>query len=859
MKKAIACVLSFLMCFSCFSIISFAEETTSEHLTTVPDGYIGVYTVEDLYCVRNDLTANYILMNDIDLSEVTAEGGDWNFGGRGWNPIGSNDSYSNLLFEGIFDGNGYSISGMNMNIEKQGANKTEFYFGLFSAVSGIVKNLTVGGKIQLDLNLSTKYSDPIKVYAGGIAAYSKCGVFENCINKTEIIVNEELTANGRSYTFSIGGIVGRTDSMSDDSFSNSTHISRCLNMGKINVNVCNYYEENNYVAGIVGYNAQVSAVIEKCINAADIYIGATPQGAYRNSVYASGIANANSVDIFNCYNTANITAVSTVMSSETSYASGICTDGGVSFCYNVGLVEAGHQEYPIGPIDSINLPIGKSYYLSGVGKSQVNDYYLELTNAQMKLQSMYYGWDFDTVWTMEGREDYPYPELRDIELYFPGEEPGHEHSYVGAVTTPATHTSVGIMTYTCSCGDSYTEEIAKLEGHNFTPSVTKTPTHTEEGVMTYTCLCGDSYTEAIPTLEGHDYKATVTEPTCEDGGYTTYICKCGDSYIADFTEAKGHSYSETVTTPATHTSVGIMTYTCSCGDSYTEEIAKLEGHSFTPSVTKTPTHTEEGVMTYTCSCGDSYTEAIPTLEGHAYKATVTEPTCEEGGYTIYTCKCGDSYIADYTEAKGHSYSETITTPATHTEEGVMTYTCFCGDSYTEAIPTLEGHDYKAVVTAPTCEEGGYTTYTCICGDSYVGDYVDAKGHEYASSVTAPATHLTEGLMVCTCECGDSYTEVIPTLPGHTYTSEIIEEPDCKNNGTRRYYCECGHSYTESIYKLEHIDDDDNSRCDRCNVAVCSHMCIRQDLWALSGRQCYSSVSYSELIPYVNAVKHIIDK
>ncbi len=83
MKKAIACFLALLMCFSCFSVISFAEETTGEHLTIVPDGYIGVYTIEDLYCIRNDLTANYILMNDIDLTEATAEGGDWNYGSRG--------------------------------------------------------------------------------------------------------------------------------------------------------------------------------------------------------------------------------------------------------------------------------------------------------------------------------------------------------------------------------------------------------------------------------------------------------------------------------------------------------------------------------------------------------------------------------------------------------------------------------------------------------------------------------------------------------------------------------------------------------------------------------------------------------
>lgn len=38
-------------------------------------------------------------------------------------------------------------------------------------------------------------------------------------------------------------------------------------------------------------------------------------------------------------------------------------------------------------------------------------------------------------------------------------EATHTHSYITKVTTPATCTTDGIKTYTCSCGDSYTEVI----------------------------------------------------------------------------------------------------------------------------------------------------------------------------------------------------------------------------------------------------------------------------------------------------------------------------------------------------------------------------------------------------------------
>ena len=40
--------------------------------------------------------------------------------------------------------------------------------------------------------------------------------------------------------------------------------------------------------------------------------------------------------------------------------------------------------------------------------------------------------------------------------------------------------------------------------HTYTSEVTTQPTCTQEGVMTYTCTCGDSYTEAIPTI-AHTY------------------------------------------------------------------------------------------------------------------------------------------------------------------------------------------------------------------------------------------------------------------------------------------------------------------------------------------------------------------
>lgn len=76
--------------------------------------------------------------------------------------------------------------------------------------------------------------------------------------------------------------------------------------------------------------------------------------------------------------------------------------------------------------------------------------------------------------------------------------------------------------------------------HDYTVTITKEPTCTEEGEKTYTCECGDSYTEIIPKL-GHNY---------EDGTCTNCGEKDPDSLIETDSNAFfwGSSTSNGVTT-----------------------------------------------------------------------------------------------------------------------------------------------------------------------------------------------------------------------------------------------------------------------------------------------------------------------
>lgn len=102
-------------------------------------------------------------------------------------------------------------------------------------------------------------------------------------------------------------------------------------------------------------------------------------------------------------------------------------------------------------------------------------------------------------------------------------ETTHTHSYTAKVTTPATCTTDGIKTYTCSCGDSYTETI-KATGHSWDEEkITTEPTCTTEGTKTFTCNnCGEIKTESVEKTD-HNYAWAYVS----DGDYKVNKCSCG--------------------------------------------------------------------------------------------------------------------------------------------------------------------------------------------------------------------------------------------------------------------------------------------------------------------------------------------
>ena len=364
-----------------FGITSFAAET---------EEYIEIYTIEDLYCIRYDMDKNYILMNDIDMTEAVAVGGDWDFGGRGWDPIGSKGVYKNTPFTGIFDGNGYTISGMRITINGDtgvpSGTKNSVYLGLFANVAGTVKNLALEN-VAFDINT---YYD---VYAGAIAGYADNGATITTCRVESGNIN--MPTGDYSY---IGGIVG---------YSYGANITNCYN--NANCTGKTHSDGSLYISGIIGYND--TGTITDCYNTGNLYGNSSFTSGSGSAVYVSGISGG--------------------------------TTGTNTNCYNIGII-AGEKLngarlslYAISSNEVTNC-----YYLSGIGGNGTAGTNA-LSEAQMKFQRVYDGFDFENTWYIDSASDYPYPQLSAFVQHF--------HRYGDwIVTVEATCVTAGSRYHECN-------------------------------------------------------------------------------------------------------------------------------------------------------------------------------------------------------------------------------------------------------------------------------------------------------------------------------------------------------------------------------------------------------------------------
>lgn len=202
--------------------------------TSVPDGYTGIYNIADLSGIRNNPSGKYILMNDIDMTEDTKKGGDWD-SGMGWTPIEE--------FSGVLDGNGHKIIGMNIYTNTDSNTERLLAVGLFAELNnGIVENL---GLKDVRINVKAKYVGSIVGYVNGDEDYDE----EESGNKDITLIKNcyssgTIQNTGGEYSRT-GGLIGRIEYATK-----VAQVENCINM--VNVSEKGSYSNTSEASGVVG-------------------------------------------------------------------------------------------------------------------------------------------------------------------------------------------------------------------------------------------------------------------------------------------------------------------------------------------------------------------------------------------------------------------------------------------------------------------------------------------------------------------------------------------------------------------------------------------------------------------------------
>ena len=419
---------------------------------------IPITNCTELQNMQNDLTADYIILNNIDCSETST----WN-AGAGFDPVGTFDPSSVLTFSGSLNGNGYTITGLTIN------RPTEDYVGLFGYLrmnGKTISNLnfvnpTISGKKSVgivagqgdtggtfsiaDIAITGGSITATSYYVGGvIGQIMTASNSTNTINLSNITAEINITANNSG----IGGVVGYTGAKG---IIENVHANGIISGGP------------TYVGGVAGrmqWGSLNNSSASVNISATGTYTGGLVGGAgFNNSIpisnsYATGdvagasnyvgglVGGMNWGDISNSYATGNVTNgtgtfrtgglvggfwanAGKTSSITNSYATGNVTSAGSRLGGLLGEVGGSgttnvNKTYAIGNISggaSMGGLVGNHY---GINTFVTNSYWdtttsVQATSAdgtgktttQMKQQATFSGWDFTNVWQIAEGSTYP--------------------------------------------------------------------------------------------------------------------------------------------------------------------------------------------------------------------------------------------------------------------------------------------------------------------------------------------------------------------------------------------------------------------------------------------------------------------
>ncbi len=376
MKKAIKLISTILSIFLILSFMPCNLVVFAATLGTEQNPY-EISTATQLKAINNNLSACYKLTANIDLN------------GEDFTPLGNAESGT---FSGIFDGNGFTISNLNVFSGK--------FAGLFGCNEGTIKNVKlsgiyvygtryIGGVVGQNTTLGSVFNCSVssgdieaddginEIYAGGIIGYNEGfveGTFSNNANlkisnsNNDAIAGGIIGQNNSAYSLTINNSknTGNVSSSSSSSVSSSggfvgkndngaITITDCINSGNVSSSssYSSYYSSSySRSGGFVGFNFG-SLTITECTN-----VGTVSQSSYVSFASSSNSCsggfvgfNAGSLTITNCTNKGTVSSYSNTddNQAESSLSSGGFIGGNegtltITDCTNTGNVSSSDSD-----------------------------------------------------------------------------------------------------------------------------------------------------------------------------------------------------------------------------------------------------------------------------------------------------------------------------------------------------------------------------------------------------------------------------------------------------------------------------------------------------------------------------------
>ena len=297
-RKGLGILLVLCLLACAFTLAMSAADSTAAYTEIgTPEALISLMTRAN----GESWAGNYRLTADITLPAGTAQ-----------NPIGN----STDKFTGIFDGNGKTVSGVNL-VDEATASATDAFIGFFGYVQGgEIRNLTLKGTV----------STTGRRAGGFIGAINGSAKVENCTNYCSV-----------SAFANAGGIVGFVYP------SAGVTISGCKNHGAIT----GTFADSTGTGGIIGSTgvptaSTVGLTVSGCANYGDVtgerIVGGIVgyfSGVDANS--ATALANAK-YKLYNCLNEGTVTATSKTQSDVGGILGIAYRVGGIHSCHNKGEV-----------------------------------------------------------------------------------------------------------------------------------------------------------------------------------------------------------------------------------------------------------------------------------------------------------------------------------------------------------------------------------------------------------------------------------------------------------------------------------------------------------------------------------------